>query len=68
MKDSNSFWNHMVFTELLETNNWVGVKIPRPGYLVPNPWFQAKYVKKSIIQTNRINSITMIAWKNSSIS
>ena len=36
----------VVFIELLKTNNWVGVKIPRLGYLDPHPWFQAKYVKK----------------------
>ena len=54
MKDSNSFWNHLVFTELLETNNWVGVKIPRPGYLDPHPWFQDKYEKK-IYYSNQQN-------------
>ena len=39
----------VVFIELLKTNNWVGVKIPRLGYLDPHPWFQAKYVKKNFL-------------------
>ena len=47
----------VVFIELSKTNNWVGVKIPRPGYLDPHPWFQAKYVV-FFFQTNGINSIT----------
>ena len=44
-----------VFIELLKTNNWVGVKIPRLGYLDPHPWFQAKYVKKIFFLFNDNN-------------
>ena len=59
-KNATIFLYHMVFVELLETNMWVGVKIPRPGYLDPHPYLQAKHVKKIFfIQTNWINFITM---------
>ena len=37
-------WYNSGFYWPLKTTNWVGVKIPRLGYLDPHPWFQAKYV------------------------
>ena len=52
---------HELLSWYLHGCNWVGVKIPQPGYLDPHPLIPSQICEKIFfIQTSGINSITRI--------